>query len=109
MIDERKFFHQLVKNDMRIYDNIQKIVTGQGHDYATVFLLDYPYFKDNYKIIKIDLSKQEALDADLKALQQINFKGNPTRQGDADARLFFNIEESKETILDFSQGTVTVL
>ena len=41
MIDERKFFHQLVKNDMRIYDNIQKIVTGQGHDYATVFLLDY--------------------------------------------------------------------
>ena len=51
-------------------ENIRKIATGQGDDYTTGCLLDYPYFKDNYKMITVDLSKQQALDADH---QQINF------------------------------------
>ena len=58
-------------------------------------------------MIEIDLSKQQALDADPNAIQQINFTANPDREGNT--TMFFIIEEAKETILDFSQGTVKVL
>ena len=92
---------------MRTYDNIQKIATGQGDDYTTAYLLDYNYFKHYYKVIAIDLSKQQALDADTKVIQQMIFLGNLDR-GEG-ATLFFIIEEAKETILDFSQGNVKVL
>ena len=68
MIDGRHFFDQLRKNDLQTYDNIKKIVTGQGDDYATWCLLDYPYLeKKQSKLIAMDLSKEEKLDADLKA------------------------------------------
>ena len=70
-------------------------------------LLDYPYFKENYKMIAIELSKQQALDADPKAIQQINFTENLDRAGKI--RIYFILEEAKETILNFSQGTVKVL
>ena len=65
MIEERNFFNQPIKNNLRTYDNIRKITTGQEDDYATGCLLDYHYFKEYYKIIAIDLSKQQALDANL--------------------------------------------
>ena len=70
MIDGQIFFDQdqPVKNDLRTYDNIQKIPTGQGDEYTTGCLLDFPYFK-KYKIIVIDTRKQQALDADPKAIQ----------------------------------------
>ena len=55
---------------MRTYDNIRKIAADQRDDYATGCLLDYPYFKENYKLIAIDLSKQQGLDADPKEIQQ---------------------------------------
>ena len=71
IIDGRNFFDQPIKNDLKTYDNIKKIVTGQGDDYTTGWLLDYSYFKKYYKLIAIDLSKQQ--DADLKAIQQIIF------------------------------------
>ena len=58
-------------------------------------------------MITIDLSKQQALDVDPKAIQQINLTRNLDRA--AGATIFFIIEEAKETILDFSQGTVKVL
>ena len=58
-------------------------------------------------MIAIDLSKQQALDADPKAIQQINFVANLEREGNT--TMFFIIEEAKETVLDFSQGTVKVL
>ena len=58
-----------VKNYMRTHDNIRKITTGQVNDYATGCLLDYLYFKEYYKMKSIDLSKQQALDADPKAIQ----------------------------------------
>ena len=48
MIDGKNFFDQLVKKNLRIYDSIRKIATGQGDDYTTGFLLDYNYFKDYY-------------------------------------------------------------
>ena len=67
-------------------------------------MLNYNYFKKK-KIIAIDLSKQQALDSDPKAIQQINFTGNLENE----STIFFIVEEAKETVLDFSQGTVKVL
>ena len=58
---------------MRTYDNIQKIATGQGDDYTTGCLLDYNYFNKHFKMIAIDLSKQQALNADPKGVQQIRY------------------------------------
>ena len=79
MINEENFFDQLVKDNKVKYENIRKNTTGGGDDYTTGFLLDYPYFKDNYKMIAVDLSKQQALDADPRTNQQINFTGNLDR------------------------------
>ena len=107
MIYGRNFFYQPVKNDIKTYENIRKITTGQGDDYTTGCLLDYNYSKKHYKMITIDLSKQQALDADPKAIQQINFTGNLSSNNDR--LIFFIIEEAKETILNFSQGNVKVL
>ena len=64
MIDGRNFFDQPINSMNKTYENIRKIATGKGDDYTTGCLLDYPYFKENYKIIAIDLSKQQALDVD---------------------------------------------
>ena len=81
--------------------------SSKGDDYTTGCLLDYNYFKKHYKMIVIDLSNQQALDADPKAIQQINFTGNLS--GNNNRLMFFIIEEVKETVLDFSQRTVEVL
>ena len=71
-------------------------------------MLDYIYCKNYYKIVAVDLlSKQQALDADPKAIQQINSIANLDRTDNA--RLYFIIEEAKETAFEFSQGTVKVL
>ena len=67
----------------------------------------YPYFKENYKMIAIDLSRQNELDADPRAIQQINFTANLDRAGNT--TMFFIIEEAKYTIFEFPQGTVKVL
>ena len=91
----------------KTHKNIRNIATGQGDDYTTGCLLDYLYFKDHYKMIAIDLSKLQALEADPRAIQQINFTANLDRNGNT--TMFFIIEEAKETVLDFSQGTVKVL
>ena len=104
MNDGRNFFDQPVKNDLRTYDNIQKIAIGQDDDYTTGSLLYYTYFKKYYKLISIDLSKQQKLDIDPKAIQQIYFSGNLDRAGNT--QMFFIIEEAKETVLNFSKGTV---
>ena len=69
MIDQQNFFDQPKRNNFITYDNIRKIATGQGDDYTTGCLLDYICFKNYYKMIAIDLSKQQALDADPKAIQ----------------------------------------
>ena len=60
----------------KTYENIRKIATGKGDGYTTGCLLDYTYFKENYKLIAIDLSKQQALDADSRAIQQNSFNAN---------------------------------
>ena len=86
---EKTFFDQLVKNDKVTYENIRKIAIGQGDGYTTGCLLDYTYFKQYYKMIAIDLSKQPALDADPRAIQHINFTANLDR---ANTRIYFILE-----------------
>ena len=83
----------------------------QRDDCTIGCILDYNDFNNYYKMIAMDLSKQQALDADPKAMRQINFTGNLNRGEDANDNtiLFFIIEELKETVSDFSQGTVKVL
>ena len=107
MIDGKNVFDQPVKNDTVTHENIWKIATGQGDDYTTGCLLDYTYFKKYYKMIAIDLSKQQVLDAGPKAIQQINFTANLDRVGNT--RFYFILEEAKETIFEFSLGTVKFL
>ena len=68
MIDDKNVFDKSIKNDFKTYENIKKIATGRGDDYTTGCLLDYPYFKENYKMIAIDSSKQQILDADRRAM-----------------------------------------
>ena len=107
MVDGTSFLHQPVKNNKVTNGNIRKIATGQGDDYTTGYLFDYIYFKSYYKIIVVDLSKQQTLDADPKAIGQINFTANLDRA--ANTRIYFTLEEAKETVLHFSQETVKVL
>ena len=109
MIDRRNVFGQPVKNNLKTYDNIQKIPVSQGDDYRTGCRLDDNYFNKYYKMIAIDLIKQQALDADPKAIQQIYFTGNLTLEGNANTTMFFITEAMKETMLDFLQETVKVL
>ena len=78
-------------------ENNRKIASGQGDDNKTGCLLGYPYFKENYKMIAIDLSKQQTLDFDPRAIQQINFTANLDRLGNT--TIFFITEEAKETFL----------
>ena len=106
MIDGKNFFDQPINNDYKTNENINKIATGKGDHYTTGCLLDYPYFNENYKMNAIDISKQQALDADSRAIQQINFTANLDIAGNT---MFFIIEEANETVLDFSQGFVKVL
>ena len=107
MINGENFFDQSVKDNKVTSENLRKIATGQGDDYTTGCLLDYPYFKDSYKIIVLDLSKQNELYANLAATQQINFTANLDRTNNR--RIYFILEEAKETKLDFSQRPVKVL
>ena len=107
MIYGIKFLDQPINSYIKTYENIRKITTGRGDDYTSDCLLDYNYFIKHYKEVAIDLNKQQALDADPKAIQQINFTRNLS--GNNNRLIFFLIEEAKETILDFSQGTVKVL
>ena len=67
MIDGKNFFDQPINSITKTYENVRKITTGQGDDYTSECLLDYSYFTDHYKIITIDLSKPQALDADAKS------------------------------------------
>ena len=101
MIGGRNFFNQTIKNDFTTYDIIQKIATGQGDDYTN------PYFKEYYKLIGIDLSKSQKLDADPKTMQKINFAGYLKKA--EGAIIFLIIDKAKETVLDLSKEAVKLL
>ena len=87
--------------------NIGKIAIGKGDDYATTgCLIDYRYFKNYHEIIATNVSKQQKLVADPKSVLEINFTGNLDWGGMK--QMFFTIKNTKETVLDFSKGTVKV-
>ena len=93
MIDGKNVFDQPpINRDLKTYKNIRKIAIGQADDYTTGCLLNSSYFKDYYKMIAIDLSIQLVLDADPRAIQQINFMTNLDRVGNT--TMFFIIEEA---------------
>ena len=94
MVDGRNVFDQPINSMNKTYENITKIATGKGD--TTGYLLDYPYFKGNYQMIAIDLSRQNELDADPRAIQQINFTANLDRA--RNTTIFFIIEEAKERV-----------
>ena len=71
--------------------------------------MDYAYFKDNYRLIAVDLSKQKALDADPRAIQQIVFQGVIGGNNGTKIRIYTILEQSKETVLEFYKGTAKVL
>ena len=106
MINGENYLDQPIKDNKVTYENIRKICTDSGDDYTCDSLLDYPYVKDIYKMIAVDLSKQQALDAHPRAIHQINCTGSLDR---SNTRIYFILEEAKETILNFSQGIVKVL
>ena len=93
VINGGNLFDQRIKNNKVTYENIRKIATSQGDDYTTGYLLDYLYFKDSYKIIAIDLRKQQALGADPRAIQQINLTENLDKAGNT--RIYFILEKAK--------------
>ena len=109
-IDGKNFYDQPINDSIKQYDEIRKISTGQGDDYTTGCLLDFAYFEKNYRLIAADLSKQKVLDADSRAIQQIIFAGN-IKSTVANTRviIFYILEQSKETILEFAKGTKKVL
>ena len=77
---------------------------GKGEDYNTGSLLDFNYFNKHYKLVEVDLSKQKELDADPRAIQQIEFK----YMIGTSSIIYWILEKSKETILEFYKGTVKV-
>ena len=109
LIDGRNFYDQPINNLIKQYDEIRKVSTGYGDDYTTGCLLDYAYFKDNYRLIAVDLSKQKALDADPRAIQQIVFQGGVGGARNTKITLYLILEKSKETVLEFYKGTAKAL
>ena len=107
MIDGRNFYDQPINDDITKYNEVRKVATGKGDDYTTGCLLDFAYYKDHYKLIAADLSRQKALDEDPKSIQQINFKCQIDKIDDADnnpRHFLFVTERSKKTVLEFSQN-----
>ena len=96
-IDVRNFYDQSTNDSIKQYDEVRKISTGQGDDYTTGCLLDFAYFEKNYRLIAADLSKQKALDADSRAIQQIIFTGK-IKSTEADTRVitFYILEQSNK-------------
>ena len=106
IIDGRNFYDNPIENDIEKYRELKKVMIGKGEDYTTGSLLDYDYFNKHYKLIAVDLSKQKDLDADPRAIQQIEFKY--MLEGANDLTIYWVLEKSKETILEFYKGTVKV-
>ena len=101
LIDGKNFYDQPINCLIKQYDEFRKVSTGQGHNYSTGCLLDYQYFKDHYRLIAVDLSKQKELDADSRSVQQIKFYGMLR----TNSQVCTVLEKSKETMLEFYKGT----
>ena len=103
IIDGRNFYDNPIESDIEKYRELKKVMIRKG-DYATGSLLDYNYFDKHYKLVAVDLSKQKELDTDPRAIQQIEFK----YMLGTNSTIYWVLEKSKETILEFCKGTVKV-
>ena len=90
----KTFLINLLVIKLKKYDKIGKIATWQEDDYTTRCLLDYQYFEDHYELISVDISKQEELDADPRATQQIEFYG----MFDTKPKVCTILEKTKEAV-----------
>ena len=97
IIDGRNFYDNPIESDVEKYRELKKVMIAKGEDYTTGSLLDYDYFKKHYKLVAVDLSKQNELDADLRATQQIEFKYTLG----TNSTIYWVLEKSKEAILEF--------
>ena len=104
IIDGRNFYDNPIESDIEKYRELKKVIFGKGEDYTTGSLLDFNYFDKHCKLVAVDLSKQKELDADPRAIQQIEFK----YMLGTDSTTYWVLEKSKETILEFYKGTVKV-
>ena len=104
IIDGRNFYDNPIDSDIEKYRELKKVMIGKGENYTTGSLLDYDYFNKHYKLVAVDLSKQKELDADPRAIQQIEFK----YMLGTDSTIYWVLEKSKKTILEFYKGTVKV-
>ena len=104
IIDGRNFYDNPIDSDIEKYRELKKMMIGKGEDYTTGSLLDYNYFDKHYKLVAVDLSKQKELDADPRAIQQIEFK----YMLGTNSTIYCVLEKSKEAILEFYKGTVKV-
>ena len=104
IIDGRNFYDNQIESDIEKYRELKKVMIGKGEYYTTGSLLDYDYFKKYYKLVACDLSKQKELYADPRAIQQIEFK----YMFETNSTIYWVLEKSKETILEFYKGTVKV-
>ena len=107
LIDGRNFYNQPINDLIKQYDEVRKDSTGHGDGYTS--LLDYAYFKDNYRLIAADLSKEKALDTHLIAIQQIVFQRIVGGDDNTKIRLYTILEQSTETLLGFYKGTAKLL
>ena len=118
IINGKNFYDQPVDSDVKGYEEIRKLATEQSENYNTGCLLDYEYIKNHHRLIATYLSRQKELDADPKAIQQIEFvvqlkktsNGNATDVKNNDESMFVLtvLEKIKETKLKLSQGSVIV-
>ena len=104
IIDGRNFYDNPIESDIKKYRELKIVMIGKREDYTTGPLLDYNYFDKHYKLVAVDLSKQKELDADPRAIQQIEFK----YMLGTNSTIYWVLEKSKETILEFYIGTVKV-
>ena len=104
IIDGRNFYDNPIESDIEKYRELKKVMIGKGEDYTTGSLLDFDYFKKHYKLVALDLSKQKELDADPRAIKQIEFK----YMLGTNSTIYWLLVKSKETILGFYKETVKV-
>ena len=104
IIDGRNFYDNPIESDIEKYRELKKVMIGKGEDYTTGSLLDFNYFDKHYKLVAVDLSKQKELDADSTTIQQIEFK----YMLGTNSTIYWVLEKSKETMLEFYKGTVKV-
>ena len=102
--DGRSFYDNPIESYIEKYRELKKVMIRKGEDYTTGSLLDFNYFDKHYNLVAVDLSKQKELDADPRAIQQIEFK----YMLGTNSTIYWILEKSKETILEFYKGTVKV-